>query len=82
MIYTRPDAKNGPQSDGFFYINDVRQNAYQLIEFEGDYYYINDFHKYAINKTIYLTAADLTAVGLSLPAGYYGFDAQGKLVVT
>ena len=71
--------KNGALSDGFFYLNGVKQLAYQLIEFEGNYYFINDYHKYAANKTIYLTAQFLE--GTDFKAGYYEFDAEGKMIL-
>jgi glucan-binding YG repeat protein len=70
---------NGPMDDGFFYIKGVKQQAYQLIEFEGDYYFINDGHKYAANKTIYLTSRFLA--GTDLKPGYYTFGADGKMII-
>ena len=76
-----PVPKNGPESDGYFYVDNVRQNAYQLVEFEGDYYYIADFHKYLVNKSWYLTANELKAFGLDLPSAYYSFDATGKMIL-
>ena len=36
---------------GFFYLDGVRQNCYQLIEFNGDYYFINDGHKLLRKQT-------------------------------
>jgi glucan-binding YG repeat protein len=80
LVAELPTLKNGPQSDGFFYANDVKQAAYKLVEYNGDYYFIGDYNRYITNKTHYLTAARLAAVGLDLPAGYYQFDAQGRLV--
>ena len=71
--------KNGAMDDGFFYINGVKQLAYQLIKFEGDYYFINDYHKYAVNKRIYLTAQIMEGTGLK--AGYYEFGADGKMII-
>ena len=70
--------KNGPVGD-YFYINDVRQNAYQLVEFEDNYYFIYDGHKIAKNCTLYLTAEFVEGTGLK--AGKYDFDADGKLVI-
>ena len=69
---------NGPNADGYFYLNGVKQLAYQLIEFEGDFYYITDYNKYAVNKRIYLVAADVE--GTNLARGYYNFGADGKLI--
>ena len=71
--------KNGAMDDGFFYINGIKQLAYQLIKFEGDYYFINDYHKYAVNKRIYLTVQILEGTGLK--AGYYEFGADGKMII-
>ena len=71
--------KNGPQADGFFYLNGVKQLAYQLVEFEGDYYFIDDGNKYLVNKRVYLSAGFLE--GTTFKAGYYEFDADGKLII-
>ena len=70
---------HGANADGYFYINGVKQYAYQLIEFEGDYYFINDGHKYAANKTIYLSNRFLE--GTNFKPGYYEFDADGKMIL-
>lgn len=69
--------KNGP-IDGYFYKNGVKQQAYQLVEFEGNYYYISDGHKLAMNTRLYLNKV-LEGTGLS--AGYYEFDAEGKMIL-
>jgi hypothetical protein len=71
--------KNGPDADGYFYVNGVKQIAYQFIEFNGDYYYVGDYHKYAVNKRIYLTASELISTGLT--PGYYNFGADGKMIL-
>ena len=71
--------KNGPQTDGKFYLNGVQQKAYQLVEYEGDYYFINDGHKIAKNKTLYL--ADRFLEGTGLLAGQYSFGADGKMII-
>ncbi|MEE1328139.1 MAG: hypothetical protein UHS47_06320, partial [Oscillospiraceae bacterium] len=71
--------KNGAMADGYFYIDGVKQYAYQLIEFNGDYYFINDAHKYAVNKTIFLTSKFLT--GTDFKPGYYTFGADGKMII-
>ncbi len=69
---------NGPVGD-YFYKNGVQLKAYQLVEFEGDYYFINDSHKLAKNKRIYLSQRFVE--GTDLKVGYYDFDADGKLIV-
>ncbi len=71
--------KNGPWEDGYFYINGIRQKAYQLIEWNGDYYFINDGHKYARNIRLYL--GQRFVEGSELAPGYYDFDDSGKLVL-
>ena len=71
--------KNGPYPDGYFYRNGSRLNAYQLVEYEGDYYFINDSNKYAVSKTIYLTAKFVDPFGMAV--GYYEFDASGKMIM-
>ena len=71
--------KNGPQDDGYFYLNGVRQNAYQLIKYENNYYFINDAHKYAKNIRLYLSQKFVD--GSDLPAGYYNFDETGKIII-
>ncbi len=70
--------KNGPQSDGYFYVNNVKQTAYKLCQFEGDYYYVCEYHKYAKDAYRYLSADLLKGTGFS-PA-YYHFDSEGKLI--
>ncbi len=69
---------NGPVGD-YFYENNVRLNAYQLVEFEGNYYFINDSHKLAKNKRIYLSQRFVE--GTDLKVGYYNFDADGKMII-
>ncbi len=78
-----PDGKmillNGPQDDGYFYINGTRQSCYQLIQYNGNYYFINDGHKYAKNTRLYLNSNFVAGSGLS--AGYYEFDSEGKIIL-
>ena len=71
--------KNGPQEDGTFYLNGIQQKCYQLVEFEGNYYFINDGHKIVKNRNLYLAARFVEDVGL--PVGSYSFDAEGKMVI-
>ena len=70
--------KNGPV-DGRFYINGVRQNAYQLIEWEGDYYFVNDGSYLAKDCKVYLSKEFVYGTGLTV--GYYNFDSNGKLII-
>ena len=72
------DPKNGVIGD-YLYINDVKQVRYKLVEFEGDYYFINDGDKIAKNTRLYLSATYVNGTDLSV--GYYNFDAEGKLIL-
>jgi hypothetical protein len=81
MIIVIPEPKNGPQADGFFYIDDVKLTGYQLLEYNGAYYFIGDFNKYVVNKSVTLTRERLASVGLDLPTGKYNFGADGKLIL-
>ena len=76
--YIDPNKFTGIKGD-YFYWNDVRLKAYQLVEFEGDYYFINDGHKIAKNKRIYLS--ERFVEGTDLKVGYYDFDAEGKMIL-
>ncbi len=74
---------NGPVGD-YFYKDGVRQNAYQLVEYEGNFYFVNDSHKLAKNKRIYLTERFTNGFtysdGTPITPGYYDFDENGKMV--
>ena len=72
--------QNGPVGD-YFYIDGVRQNAYSLYEFEGNYYYTYNYHKLSKDVKRYLYASDFANVGLDMKSGYYFFDAEGKLIL-
>lgn len=76
--------RNGVVGD-YFYKNNVRQNVYQLVEFEGDFYFINDSHKIAKNITLYLSDRFVNGFtyedGTPLQPGYYTFDENGKLII-
>ena len=69
----------------YLYIKGEMQKCYQLIEFEGDYYFINDYNKVLKNKRIYLSERFVNSITLAdgsmLEVGYYSFDADGKLVL-
>ena len=69
----------------YLYINGELQKSYQLVEFEGDYYFVNDYNKILKSKRIYLSIQFVGDVvlpdGSSLEAGYYSFDADGKLIL-
>ena len=65
--------------DGFLYVDGVKQLAYQLVECNGAYYFINDGHKVAMNCRIYLSARFVE--GTDFAVGYYNFDADGKMII-
>ncbi len=71
--------------DDYFYKDDVKQKAYQLVEFQGDFYFINDYSKIAKNKRIYLSERFVNgftyADGTPLKVGYYEFDENGKMII-
>ena len=74
--------RNGVIGD-YLYINNVRQEAYQLVEYNGDYYFVSDGHKVAKDTTVYLgnsTAGKTRPDGQPMEKGYYYFNADGKLV--
>ena len=71
--------KNGPDTDGFFYLNGVKQYAYQLIEFEGAYYYVSDYHRYVKGQRVYLN--EKTLEGTPFKPGNFMFDEDGKMIV-
>ena len=77
--------KNGPQSDGYFYKNGIRLNAYQLVEYDGDIYFVYDGHKLAKNCKLYLSQQFVEgktfADGTAIAVGYYDFDAAGKMII-
>ena len=70
---------SGPQDDGYFYENGVKLKAYQLVRYQGDYYFINDGNKIAKNMRIYLSQRFVE--GTDLAVGYYNFDENGALQI-
>ena len=79
-----PELKNGVIGD-YLYINDVKQVRYQLVEFEGSFYFINDGDKIVRNGKLYLSQKFVEgktfADGTPIPVGYYEFDAEGKMII-
>ncbi len=76
--------KNGP-IDGYFYINDIKQPSYTLIEYNGAFYCTTDYQKLITNRTATLTesmvAGKYFADGSPMYAGRYKFDEEGKMVI-
>ena len=85
LIPEVPAVKNGV-IDGYLYINDQMQKAYQLVEFEGSLYFISDAHKVAVSTSLYLNEDFVAGVMVpgtdkALKPGYYEFDAEGKMLI-
>jgi hypothetical protein len=79
-----PEEKHGVV-DGKLYNHDVMYRAYQLVEFEGAFYFVNDAHKVAVSTTLYLSETFVSGKffsdGRAIKPGYYDFDAEGKMIV-
>ena len=71
--------------DGYMYINGQKVERYALVKYNGNYYFVNDGRKVAVNKTLYLSDAFVAGHtyedGTPITAGYYTFDAEGKMVI-
>ena len=84
MVINEETVKNGV-IDGYMYINNERVNAYKLVEYAGDYYFVGDYRKVAVNQTLYLTKEYVDGYtyedGTPLAVGYYTFGADGKMVI-
>ena len=79
-----PAGKNGPVGD-YFYKNDVRLKKYQLVEFEGNFYFIDEGDKLLKNIRVYLSSAFVSGKtfpnGKAIQPGYYEFDADGRMIL-
>ena len=75
--------KNGPVGD-YFYSNGKLVTGNQLIEFEGEWYYIGVGNKLAKNSRLYFTAKFVAgktyADGCMIEIGYHSFDENGKMI--
>ena len=83
VIETVDTSLNGPV-DGYFYVDGEKLgNFYGLVEYEGDFYYVDAYGKYIVgsrkyvNKPNGLTFAD----GTEIPRDYFYFDADGKMIL-
>ena len=61
----------------YIYINGVMQKAYNLVKYNGNYYYVYDANKIARNVTLKFSEAKLAGTGLQ--PGYYEFDENGVM---
>ena len=78
MIY-----KHGVVGD-YLYIMGMLQRAYKLVEFEGNFYFIDKGNMVAKDARIYLSdtfVAGKTHNGYALEPGWYTFDAEGKMIL-
>ena len=71
--------------DNHFYVDDVMQKAYQLVEFDGDFYYIGDRHQIVRDKAVYLKESRINGHtyvdGTEIEIGWYDFDSEGKMIM-
>ena len=63
----------------------MKQTRYKLVEYAGNFYFINDGDKVVKNGKLYLSETFVEGKvlpdGRAIPPGYYQFDADGKMVV-
>ncbi len=68
----------------YYYLNGIKVAPYYgLVQYEGNYYYVDDHAKIVRNKSKYLTTTNglKFADGTTIPNTYYGFDAEGKMIL-
>ena len=79
-----PEVKNGVVGD-YLYIDDVKQVRYQLVEYDGNFYFISNGDKVVKSHTLYLSAQYVEgktfADGRAIQVGSYEFDADGKMII-
>ena len=74
-----PAKKNGI-IDGYYYVDDVVQKL-GLFKYEGNYYYASTTNgKLAVNVYRYVAGDCIDASAADMNAGYYTFDADGKVI--
>ena len=75
-----PEKKNGI-IDGYYYVNDVIQKI-GLFKLDGNYYYASTTNgKLAVNVYRQVAADCVHESAKDMGAGFYTFDAEGKLVI-
>ena len=66
------------------YKNNTKLKAYQLVEIDGDFYFIGDRHEIVKDKKIYLNEERINGLtyadGTPIATGYHNVDADGKLI--
>ena len=71
--------------DNHVYKNNTMLKAYQLVEVDGDIYYIGDRHEIIKGRKAYVKEDRINGVtfadGTPISAGYYEFDSDGKLII-
>ena len=76
--------KNGVYGD-YLYKNGLVVKRYQLVEYDGNFYFVNDGDKIVKNTKLYLSEKYVEgktfADGTSLSVGIYEFDADGKMII-
>ena len=72
--------KNGPQSDGYFYLNGGRQEGPQLIKYDGNYYYIGANNKYITSRWQYTGMQNSLFSGTDVRPWHHSFDNQGRMI--
>ena len=78
-----PVVKNGPVGD-YFYKDGKIVPGNQLVQFEGDWYYVGAGNKLAKDCKLYFTAKFVVgktlADGCMIEIGYHTFDENGKMI--
>ena len=77
--HTTLSSVDGPNADGHFYLGGEIVPCYQFVEWEGDWYFINDDDYYA--RDIHLDFKPVYVEGTPFEPGCYYFDAMGRLVI-
>ena len=71
--------------DNHFCKDDVMQKAYQLVEFDGDFYFIGDRHEIIKGRKAYLSEERINGLtyadGTPIAVGSYEFDENGKMIM-
>jgi glucan-binding YG repeat protein len=83
VIEPEEEKLNGPV-DGYFYRDGaVLSSYYGLVEWEGDFYYVDAWGKYIVGARKYVNKPNglIFADGTAVPRDYFYFDADGKMIL-